>query len=369
MSKIAKNTAVVVNHKELQVMITKAYHTHVPVYIWGATGIGKSDTVKTTAIAIAKSMNLTYSENNSNPSEKEFGLVDARLSQYDPSDLRGLPFVEQDHTTSWAAPSWLPRRGKGLIVLDEINLAPPLVQSSAYQLILDRKLGSYVVPEGWSIVAAGNRQDLDKGYTFNLAGPLCNRFVHVELGLPSVEDWSAWALDEGGVDPRIVTFLNFKPSFLYNFDPTLASKAFPTPRAWARYASPLISGITDANEAYNYIASAVGEGVASECRAYMQLTKKIDIMDIIEHPEKAKDITAVDMKYSLLSALCEVAKKDTKKLMPKVCMVAEHMEAEFAVLLFRFIKTSAGKNNLENLVATNKDVARVLRKYLKYFTE
>lgn len=355
---------IVVTHKQLRTMIAKSYNTHVPIFIWGATGIGKSDTVRAAAREIAKAEKLEYYE-GVGYDPKKFSVVDARLSQYDPSDLRGLPFVESNKTTTWAFPSWLPKDGKGIILLDEINLAPPLVQSSAYQLILDRKLGDYVVPAGWSIIAAGNRQDVDKGYTFNLAGPLCNRFIHAELGMPSIQDWSAWALDEGGVDPRIVTFLNFKASFLYKFDPKLKDKSFPTPRAWAKYASPLISDIEDPDTAYEYLAAAVGEGVATECRAYLKLTKKIDIEDIIAHPEKAKEITAIDMKYSLLSALCEVSKKDPKKTLPKVCLVAEHMEAEFAVLLLRFLKN--GVKEFLDLVNTNADMRRVLKKFLKYF--
>lgn len=348
------------NHHELKSVIKKAVNTNIALYIWGATGIGKSEAVRQAAQEIASSMKLTYAEGAAK--EGTFAVIDARLSQFDPSDLRGLPTVTADGKTKWAYPSWLPTTGKGILFLDEANLAPPLVQSSAYQLILDRRLGDYVVPEGWSIVAAGNRLE-DKAYTFELAGPLCNRFLHVELGVPSIDDWTSWGIDSG-IDPRIITFLNFKPAFLFKFDSKLKEKAFPTPRSWARYCSPIIKDETDYPHILTLMSAAVGEGVATECVAYLKLSKQIDLKDIIEHPEKIKKLTAIDVKYSLISALSEYVKKDTKTTLPKVCLCADQLEAEFAILLLRFIKANVPQ--ILTYVQKDKVVAETYKKYLKY---
>ncbi|MCW8855387.1 MAG: MoxR family ATPase, partial [Gammaproteobacteria bacterium] len=116
---------------------------HTPVMLWGPPGVGKSQMVAQVA------------EKNKVP------MIDIRLSQMEPSDLRGIPFRIED-SVEWAVPSMLPdakRHGlKGILFLDEITSAPPSVSAAAYQLILDRKLGEYEVPEGWAIIAAGNRQ-------------------------------------------------------------------------------------------------------------------------------------------------------------------------------------------------------------------
>lgn len=349
-------------HKELKNIIKTAYNNKVALFIWGATGIGKSDTIRQTAQELAKENKLPFAEGVSE--ENSFGLIDARLSQFDPSDLRGLPFVSSDGKTKWAYPNWLPTKGKGLLFLDEANLAPPLVQSSAYQLILDRRLGDYQVPPGWAIIAAGNRLE-DKAYTFELAAPLCNRFIHAELGVPNIEDWSEWAIEQG-VDSRIVTFLMFKPAFLFKFDSKLKDKAFPTPRSWAKYCSPIIKGSEDYGEMLTLISSAVGEGVATECVAYLKLSKAIDLKDILEHPDKIKDIKGIDVKYSLVSALSEFIKKDTATTLPKVCKCAEVMEAEFSILLLRFIKSNIQMHKLLKFIQDNKVVAGVYKKYAKY---
>lgn len=350
-----------IGHTELVNMLKVCYKSSVTCFIWGPTGIGKSDTIREAAKQIAKEQKLEYIEQGE-PDETKFTVIDARLSQMDPSDLRGLPFVSKEGKTAWAYPSWLPTKGKGILLLDEINLAPPLVQSSGYQLILDHRLGDYVLPPGWGIVAAGNRSE-DKGYTFELAGPLCNRFAHIELAVPPIAEWTEWAL-ENGVDSRVITFLNFKPQNLYKFDSKLKDKAFPTPRSWARYCSALIKDVQDHTFLLTLMSSAVGEGVATECCAYLKLTKQIDLKDILAHPEKVADLKGIDVKYSLVSALAEVVKKDTKTTLPQVCAVAQHFEAEFSILLLRFIKASVPK--LLEYVQKDKTIAEVFKKYMKY---
>lgn len=121
-----------------------------------------------------------------------------------------------------------PRKGNGIIFFDELNLAPPLVQASAYQLILDRRLGTYTVPNGFLLIAAGNRLE-DRASVFEMSAPLKNRFGHCQLREPSVEGWTRWAVDHD-IDMRIIGFLNFRRTALYTFDPKLKENAFATPR-------------------------------------------------------------------------------------------------------------------------------------------
>jgi len=67
-----------------------------------------------------------------------------------------------------------------------------MVQASCYQLVPDRKLGEYTLPEGWAIVAAGNR-DSDRAATTRMPTPLRNRFVHIDFEV-NVQEWSEWAI-------------------------------------------------------------------------------------------------------------------------------------------------------------------------------
>ncbi|VVM24065.1 conserved hypothetical protein [uncultured Gammaproteobacteria bacterium] len=81
----------------------------------------------------------------------------------------------------WAIPSLLPDENDTAtryLFLDEITSAPPTVSAAAYQLILDRRLGDYVVPEGWVIFAAGNRQG-DRGVTYSNCQHLWQTVFHI----------------------------------------------------------------------------------------------------------------------------------------------------------------------------------------------
>ena len=151
--------AVEVNHNELKALVKLYFKAKRALFCWGATGIGKSQTVKQAGHEIAETLKLTYTEDISKINDDEhFVVIDIRLAQCDPSDLRGIPIYDKEKTaTVWLPPEMFPRSGKGIIFFDELNLAPPLVQASAYQLILDRRLGTYCVPDGFLVIAAGNR--------------------------------------------------------------------------------------------------------------------------------------------------------------------------------------------------------------------
>ena len=125
---------------------------HQPVFLWGAPGVGKSQIVS--QVAAMRGM----------------ALRDIRAVLLDPVDLRGLPRLTDAGTAVWCPPAFLPGAGdppQGILFLDELNAAPPLVQAACYQLILDRAIGEYRLPDGWSIVAAGNREK-DKAVSYRM---------------------------------------------------------------------------------------------------------------------------------------------------------------------------------------------------------
>jgi MoxR-like ATPase len=164
-----------------------------PVFIWGGPGIGKSAIVRHLA------------------AESALPLQDVRALLLDPVDLRGLPFLGQDGRSKWATPEFLPQGGSGILFLDELNAAPAMVQASCYQLVLDRKLGEYTLPEGWAITAAGNR-DSGTTVTTRMPTPLRNRFVHLQFEV-DLQDWSQWAI-EAGIRPEVIAFLRFRQELL-----------------------------------------------------------------------------------------------------------------------------------------------------------
>src|SRR6516162_6667182 len=204
------------------------------VFIWGSPGSGKSAVVNQLAIELG------------------IALRDVRALLLDPVDLRGLPFLGSDGRSKWATPEFLPQDGTGILFLDELNAAPAMVQASCYQLVLDRKLGEYTLPDGWAIIAAGNR-DSDRAVTTRMPTPLRNRFVHLEFEI-DIQEWSEWAI-QAGIRPEVIAFLRFRPELISQ--PDRDAHAFPSPRSW-EFVSRILAAAPDQAVEHELFAGAVG---------------------------------------------------------------------------------------------------------------
>ncbi|MCE7734489.1 MAG: MoxR family ATPase [Candidatus Heimdallarchaeota archaeon] len=272
--------------KLLQIVISKINRTGKQgIFIWGSPGIGKSDLVKELAL-------LTNRD-----------FIDIRLSTLDPVDLRGLPSIDtQTNQTNWIPPNFLPtsENNPGILFLDEINAAPPSIQTAAYQLILDRKIGTYIVPENWIIIAAGNRLG-DRSITFRLPTALSNRFTHLEIEV-STEEWYQWAW-KNSIDPYIISFLRYQPELLNRFDPETEEMAFPTPRSWAFASSFEDVRSEDLVLYYKAIQGTVGEAVAQQFLAYLKYQDQIPDPDSILEGKNYETPKSPDMQYLLMSGL------------------------------------------------------------------
>jgi hypothetical protein len=258
---------------------------HTPVMLWGPPGVGKSQMVAQVA------------------AKHRVPVIDIRLSQMEPSDLRGIPF-RSGETVEWAIPAMLPdseRHGpQGILFLDEITSAAPTVSAAAYQLILDRRLGEYRVPEGWAIFAAGNRQG-DRGVTYTMPAPLANRFQHFEVEA-YLDDWVAWAY-ANGIDERMIAFLRFRPELLFDFDPAHNPVAFPSPRSW-EFAHRALQKFGDNDQALlGALQACVGPAAGIELKAFVDNLDNLPDIEAIVRGEDVAVPKEIDLQYAVASAL------------------------------------------------------------------
>ena len=265
--------------------IASAACDHAPIMIWGPPGVGKSCIIAAATAGAG------------------IGLVDVRLAQMEPTDLRGIPFRDGRNVV-WAIPALLPDRERhgerGVLFLDEITSAVPTVTAAAYQLILDRRLGEYCVPAGWLIFAAGNRHG-DRGVTYAMPAPLANRFVHYEIE-PDIDDWAAWAF-EADIDPRLIAFVRFRPDLLFQFDPERQSAAFPSPRTW-EYADRALKKFHDLPELLREsIKGSIGANAAAAFAAYLQ---HVDVLPDPGRVLAGEPVTippTVELEYAFATSL------------------------------------------------------------------
>ena len=285
--------------KSAKKSIRKAIQTRRPVFLWGPPGIGKSDIVK----QIGNDLNRQ--------------VIDVRLALWEPTDIKGIPYYNAEMgTMTWAPPAELPVNADStaIIFLDELNSAPPAVQAAAYQLILNRKVGTYALPDGVDIVAAGNREG-DRGVTYRMPAPLANRFVHLEAKV-DFDDWQDWAT-LNKIHPEVVGYCGFAKQDLYDFDPKSSSKAFATPRSWTFVSELLQDDDTDIETLHNLIAGAVGDGLAVKFMAHRKIASKLPkAADILSGKVKTLEIKEVSAMYTLTTSLCyelkELADKKVK---------------------------------------------------------
>ena len=285
-----------------------------PVMLWGAPGIGKSS--------------LIHQISN----ELRLRVIDLRLAQLEPTDLRGVPMPNRETgRAEWYLPAFWPvaavedgerevvgedgkkRKvevkagcgidGPGLVFLDEIEKAPVSVKNASLQLVLDRAIGSYKLPDDWTIVCAGNREE-DGAFSQTLGTALANRMLHLEIE-PDLDAWAAWARDNG-VAEDIIAFLHFKPELVYK---NTGENAFPTPRSWAM-GSNLIKMVKNQKEQAVVLSAAVGKGASSEFTVYNNVYKNVNPEEILDDGKMPKiDEKDQAFKYAVTMAVAFYLRK------------------------------------------------------------
>ncbi len=222
-----------------------------PIMIWGAPGVGKSTAIR----ELSKELNI--------------GFIDVRLAQREPVDMRGLP-VPDENSVKWLVSDEWPRNkdSRGIIMFDELTAADKTLQVAAYEFILDRKLGNlYNVPNGWYIVAAGNRVE-DRAVSCAMSSALANRFLHVEVA-PEVDSFLHWA-NKSNLHQAVINFILYRPALLFSHDKEDLQRGWPSPRSWERVSTML--KIIEKNNTKNLlkfvVSGLIGNSTASEFLAF-----------------------------------------------------------------------------------------------------
>ena len=258
---------------ELASTLAVLVEAHQPTMVWGPPGSAKSKIAQQVALDAGRQ------------------YVDVRALLLDPVDLRGIPWRDSDGRTRWAPPAFLPPTddaGKWLVNLEELPSAVPMVQASMYQLVLDRKVGEYHLPEGAAIIACGNRES-DRGVVHRMPTPLASRFVHIEIHVEP-NDWCEWAA-RSDISPEVLFFIQFRPELLHVFDPTSREVAFPCPRTW-EFVSNILKhrqGLDPSVERALF-RGTVGEAAAVEFSAFLKVWRELPHpRAVIDDPDNCPD--------------------------------------------------------------------------------
>ncbi len=266
----------------------------IPVLTAGPPGVGKSEMWEQIA------------------DEASIGFIDVRLAQMDPVDLRGLPSVSQMKnglmTTTWARPDFLPiveRDGEeGIILFDELPDCGKMMQSAAYQPILNGKVGPHEIPKGWYRCGAGNSMKHKAGAQA-MSSALANRFAWVEIEA-DVDCFREYG-QKIGIHYLVLGFMKHRPALLHDMKSEGTLKAFPSPRSW--YKASLVCD-APANIRMKLVRGCVGEGAAGEFEAFLRAIDLPDLEEILADPKRCRIPEVPCHRYALSSMLAQFAKRE-----------------------------------------------------------
>lgn len=198
-------------------VIVLCRESQVTPYLWGIPGIGKSSIVR----QVAQTLGIDF--------------VDLRCAQLEAADLRGFPDKGTDGRTHFLPPGEMPDGGEGILFLDELNRASQEVLGAAFQLVLDRAVGEYRLPPGWSIACAGNFQTAEYAVA-ELDPALRDRFCHVILsaGQTTFDEWANWlSATHGSEAHEVLDFCGTNLKHLEIADKEeLGFPVLPSRRSW-----------------------------------------------------------------------------------------------------------------------------------------
>jgi hypothetical protein len=343
----AVSTTTTVTPNRLKAMIHHCASRQRPLFISGPPGIGKSDIVAEVA------------------RQQGRPLIDIRLPLLEATDLRGLPHLAEvtirdaqgnvvkseqnvpltEKVFAWSNPTDLPTdpNSRAMVFFDEMSAAAPSVQAATYQLILNRRIGSYHLPKDVVIVAAGNRIK-DKSVAYNMPMALANRFIHTTLAV-DFDDWQEWAM-LNHIHPLVVGYLSFQPGDLFDFDPRRESLAFATPRSWS-FVSELLyePGTYDdttlsADVLGDLIKGTIGEGIGIKFATYRKQAINLpNARDILDGKVTRLNLKQVDICYALTTSLVYELTDDVKKAnIAKANGVKDSHDKMYKVYAENFIK-------------------------------
>ncbi len=305
------------------------------VALWGPMGVGKSTAVQ----EIADRLSAKISE--------DVTVVDVRLLNFSPIDLRGIPTADtQKEFTVWLKPKIfdLPKEGVSILFLDEISAAPQSLQAAAYQIALDKRIGEHMLPKNCIVICAGNRT-IDKSVAFRMPKALANRLLHFEI-CADFESWYDWAV-ENKLDERVIGYLAFDNSKL-NMEADVEELSFPTPRSWEFVSRLLKLTQKTPEEMHELLSGCIGVSNASEfeawCRVYQELPAVADILSG-KHVALVKGTdTTYALISSLLTCIAQRSKCISERELENTCQYASRFPADFSALFFRGLLKVDGMN-------------------------
>lgn len=262
-------------------------------FLWGYQGVGKTQTIK----QLAKENNLQF--------------IHLHLATQEVGDLVGLLVHNADGTVKHARPEWFPTEGKGILFLDELNRAHPDVLQAMFSLITEGTIHTHKLPEGWSIVAAGNYQNSSFNVTDTSDAAWISRFCHIDFS-PSVEEFLVY-VESKNMD-SVAAFIRTNPDMLEakKSDKPIFDLITSDRRSMESMIGKLENELSIDNVRYELYAGIIGKTTASSFLAFkMKGYSRLSGKNILKKYETLKqEVLTIsgdnkEVRFDLLNSAAE----------------------------------------------------------------
>lgn len=258
-------------------------NTNIVPALLGERGIGKTEVLKQIAAELGWGYQAVYPSSLEGP------------------DFMGLVVKDiEAGVTRYLAPEFLPvessvKRGlfpeKGLLVIEEFNRAEVQTIHTLYPLLLERRINTHKIHDGWKIAVAMNPDTVDYT-TVSIDLAALDRILIIPVE-PSLDDYIDYSISTGEYDRDVLDYLSVYPNMLLVTDrsESVMGKS-PCPRAWTRVQHLRTKagiGLTDDSADVEIIAGLVGTKAATSLLGYLRDrdVRPIPADLVIEDVEKA----------------------------------------------------------------------------------
>lgn len=316
-----------------------------PLMIHGPPGIGKTETVRKLANELfgnGKEIRKKKGGLEVIGSEENVYCIIISAPLLEPTDVKGLPVPDLENKIAyWIEPFFLPKKGPGIIFIDDLTAAPRSVVASLLMLIQHRRVLQYTLPDDVMIMTAGNRVE-DNSYCDNLSAAMRSRMTHINL-VPDFDEWVKWAV-ENEIHPSVISFLRWRKGSLYfsTSEEEMAELAFPCPRTW-EHVSNLMKLDLPQKILRESVLGTIGVPAGNEFLIYTKMCneKLPRVEDVLNDPENAPIPKNLDLLFSLMQSLAFQAKYD--KYHKAIVKYAMRLADEYQVILMTdVLRTNMG---------------------------
>jgi hypothetical protein len=292
-----------------------------------------------------------------------------------------MPVVDKEELITEYAPN--ARFGVGrnqtkpvVMMIDELGKASRPVMNMLLPVILERRIGDLMLPEG-SIIFATTNLDTD-GVGDNIPAHAYNRMTVCTVANPTSDEWLQWA-SNNGVCPEVMAFAKQTPEIFdcyvdlekgvknpYIFNPMAGVvRGFCSPRSLAKASNIIAQRAALGSAVLPALAGTIGEPAARQMEALINLA---DQLPLFEQIVKAPSTTKVPKGAGALFLLAfMLAGRVTAETMDSVMEYGERISKESFEAHSLLIMTLASNKSKVNMACGNRNFTTAASKLGKFF--